>query len=354
METRRDILKRLALGLGVAACGAGRLFGQPGDRAGYAAIETSSRTGLSQARFFSASGTSIGTAPLDFRAHGLSQSGRRLVVFPRRPGNRFAVMDAVTLEILVQVTAPPHRHFYGHGAFSVDGQHLIVTENDLDTLDGGLGIYDALNGFRRLGQIALPGSGPHEIMRDRDRNTFYIALGGLQTHPDYGRTALNLDDFRSQIVVLDHDRGTLAPMGYWSGSEGVSLRHLSVDGAGSLYIGGQLANASRGDGNAVLWRCEDGAAVALNEGSLLGSYVSSLASFGERTVVTSKASNTVIELSGGTLASHTSLTGASAAAVSADGSIASGYSVLRLNGSDIAVTDRFEFDNHGLHLRATT
>ncbi|MEL7300813.1 MAG: DUF1513 domain-containing protein [Pseudomonadota bacterium] len=353
METRRTLLARLALGLGVAACGGGRLFAQPAERAVYAAIETSAHTGLSQARFFSATGASVATAPLDFRAHGLCEDGDRIVVFPRRPGNRFAVMDGTTLEIVAHVSAPQDKHFYGHGAFTRDGKHLLVTENDLETLAGGIGIYEAKGGFRRVGQVVLPGSGPHEIVRDPQRDIFYVALGGLQTHPAYGRTPLNLGDFRSQIVVLEHDTGAISPMGFWSGTEGVSLRHLSVTGEGRMMVGGQLVDAARGSAQNVLWHVAGGAVDALEDGVLLDGYVSSVASYGQRTVVTSKESGCVLTFNGATLERSNILTGASAAAFGSREPIASGYAVLRLGGVDVAVSDQFEFDNHGLSLRAT-
>lgn len=345
MATRRAILGRIALGLGVVACRS--VPAQPAQRAAYVGIETSADTGRSRARFFTASGAPNGVAPLDFRAHGMARHGRRLVVFPRRPGNRFAVVDLPTLRILRTVTAPPERHFYGHGAFTTDGRHLLVTENDLNTLGGGIGVYDTGGTFRRLGRINLPGPGPHEIVREAALDRFHIALGGLETHPAYGRTPLNLARFRSQIVSLDFDRGHVEPLGYWSGTEGVSLRHLAVDGGGRLYVGGQLVDPTRGT-KAVLWCCEDGNAVSLDDNRQLAGYVSSVASYGDEALATSKEANAVLRIARGRVVGAVAVDGASAAALGPELTAVSGFESLALNEVTLPVSPRHEFDNHGL------
>ena len=350
MATRRDVLGRLALGLGVLACrdATARVAAE---RAAYAGIETSAETGLSRARFFTASGAPVATVPLDFRAHGMAAHGHRLVVFPRRPGNRLAVVDRRTLAILHIETAPPDRHFYGHGAFTVDGAHLLVTENDLDTLRGGVGVYDTSGPVRRLGRIELPGPGPHEIVRDPERDLFHVALGGLETHPAYGRTPLNLSDFRSQVVSLRFDRGELEPLGFWAGTEGVSLRHLAVGAGGRLYAGGHLVDAGRGTPDGVLWAHGTEGAVRLDVGRALGGYVSSLAAHGEETIATSKEAGVALRLKADRTVESAPLVGASGAALGPALTAISGFETLVVNGVRIAVSPLHEFDNHGLATR---
>ena len=345
MATRRDVLGRIALGLAMLACRGA--IGQPAERAAYVGIETSARTGSSRARFVTAFGETRGVAPLDFRAHGMARQGRRLIVFPRRPGNRFASVDLDTLEIGRVVTAPPDRHFYGHGAFTTDGSVLLVTENDLETLSGGIGVYDAA-GFRRLGQITLPGPGPHEIVREHGRDVFHIALGGLETHPAYGRTPLNLSAFRSQIVTLALDRGDLAPLGYWTGSEGVSLRHLAIDDSGRMVVGGQLADPVRGRGDRVLWLVDANGARSLPAGSELAGYVSSVASHGAETLVSSKEAGVALRIVDGEIVDRLPTEGASAAARGEGLTAVSGYDTLMVNDALITVSGGHEFDNHGL------
>ncbi|QFT62648.1 DUF1513 domain-containing protein [Roseivivax sp. THAF30] len=346
--SRRTLLRHAALGLGVVACG--RALGQPADRAVYVGIETQAATELSKAAFYSETGRLLDRVPLDFRAHGMAAHGSRVVVFPRRPGTRFALIDEATLEIVGRIDAPEGRHFFGHGAFTADGRHVIVTENDLETLQGALGVYRCEGVPRRIGQIDLPGPGPHEITRHPERDLFFIALGGLETHPAYGRTPLNLHDFRSQVLSFDFASGRVEPMDVWPGSEGVSLRHLAMDHAGRLYVGGQVADEARGDPASVLWLVEDGQEHRIAEGAALGGYVSSIAAHGSEARATSKESGAILHLDGRSAREAGRIEGAGGAALSSRVEAVSGYRILSLNGETIRPEDGAEFDNHGFAL----
>ncbi|MEL6913192.1 MAG: DUF1513 domain-containing protein [Pseudomonadota bacterium] len=348
MATRREILGGLAVGLGTLACR--RAWAQPAEGAAYVGIETSAATGLSRASFFSATGARLAGVPLDFRAHGLAEAGPLLVVFPRRPGDRFAVVDRATLEIRRVVIAPEGRHFYGHGSFARDGTTLVVPENDLKTLQGALAIYDLSGAPRRLGHVALPGAGPHEIIRVPGRDVFHVALGGLETHPDYGRTPLNLGTFRSEVLTFDHARGEVTPMGHWAGTGGVSLRHLALGADGVLTVGGQVVETD-GAARDVLWQVTPRGAEIVESAGALGGYVSSVAASGARVYVTSKKTHRILTLSGGEIIENQGATGASA--VAAEGSLhaASGYGELFIGAHRSAALSGHEFDNHGLMLR---
>ncbi len=350
METRREVLARAALGLGVVACG--RALGQPAERAAYVAVETSAATGRSRARFLGADGAPAGTVPLDFRAHGMARHGDLMAVFPRRPGTRFALVDLRTLEVRAVAAAPEGRRFHGHGAFGAGGRTLLVTENDLTTLGGAVGIYE-LPGLRRLGALPLPRPGPHDIRHVPGTDRFHVALGGLETHPDYGRTPLNLGAFASEIVTLDLGVGDPArpeAMGLWPGTEGVSLRHLADDGRGRLHVGGQRADPARPGAGDVLWVVEDGRARSLPAGELLGGYVSSVAGGGGRAVVTSKDAGRALILANGEVVAERRIDGASAAAMCGAGPVVSGYAMLGIGGAAVPAAEGQEFDNHGLAL----
>ncbi len=143
-----------------------------------------------------------------------AESNNLIAVFPRRPGNAFALIDQSTLEIRGTHFASTNRHLFGHGAFSRDGTYLLTAENDLDSLQGVIGVYDVAKGDR-VDEIHLPGVGPHEITRGPADDKFIIALGGLETHPDYGRTPFNLGDFRSQILTLNLETRALEQLGFW-------------------------------------------------------------------------------------------------------------------------------------------
>ncbi|MCH2165820.1 MAG: DUF1513 domain-containing protein [Marinovum sp.] len=347
MATRRAILGHLAVGLGVVATGAA--LAQPAEDAAYVAIETAANTGHSRALFFASSGRLLGRTPLDFRVHGMAQHGQAMVVFPRRPGNQMCVVDVVNLEIKRRLTAPFDRHFYGHGAFTRDGAYLLTTENNLDTLGGHVGVYDVRAGYRRVDDMVLPGAGPHEIIRAPHSDVFLLALGGLETHPDYGRTPFNLRDFRSQIVQVDIRRSEVLPLGHWSGTEGVSLRHLAQDGAGRLVIGGQVPKGRDPTGS-VLWVVNKGVPQKVETEGRLGHYVSSVAAHGAQALVSSKVTGEVLRLVDGEMTSSDTLDGASAVALSDRFRAQSGFRALDINGQVYEADRGAEFDNHGFAL----
>ncbi|MGR3484958.1 MAG: DUF1513 domain-containing protein [Paracoccaceae bacterium] len=343
MATRRVLLGQVAASLGVLACT--RALGQPAGRAAYLGVETSAATGRSRARLYAASGEALGAVPLDLRAHGLARHEGTLAVFPRRPGNRLALIDEITLEVRATIAAPLGRHFYGHGAFTADGGHLLTTENDLDTLQGRIGVWEMRPAPARVAEIALPGPGPHDIRRIGATDRFHVALGGLMTHPDYGRTALNLAEFTSRIVTLDLGAEVARALDPLPGANGVSLRHIAADGRGRLYVGGQR---QRPGGPGVVWLIEGGVARAVDTGDALGGYVSSVAASGDRALITSKATGAVLTLSGDRIVARARTDGASAAAMTAAGPVWSGHGLLTLPGGTARPSEGHEFDNHGL------
>ncbi|MEL6504928.1 MAG: DUF1513 domain-containing protein [Pseudomonadota bacterium] len=343
---RRSFLKNAALGLGITACSFGKSFAS--QRAHYVGVETDA---LDRSRlvYFSPTGASLGSTRLDFRAHGMAENGDRLIVFPRRPGNRFAVVQTGELQVLSTVQAPANRHFFGHGAFTKDGNFLIVPENDMDTLQGAVAIYEIKPALRRMGTITLPGPGPHEVVRHPNSDVFFIALGGLETHPDYGRDPLNADSFQSQILRYDFHKGSVEPLGLWPGTERVSLRHLAFDGLGRLYVGGQVPTLTK-EAVPVLWLVTERGAQALETGPDLANYVSSVAADGNRALISSKQSGTVLELNGADVIQKSRLTGASALALKDGHAVKSGFHLLEMGSAKHSVQQGYEFDNHGIML----
>lgn len=349
MATRRQFLERLALGLAVAACQTH--VAQPAEKAVYVGVETSATTGLSTASFFSASGSRVSSIYLGFRAHGFAQQGNHLVVFPRRPGNRFAIIDLDSFEILGVVTAPKDRHFYGHGAFTADGRTFLATENNLASLGGSIGVYELDRSARRVGEIDLPLAGPHEIVRAGPSDRFLIALGGLQTHPDYRRAAFNLPTFRSQVISLNFESRTFDAFDFWSGTEGVSLRHLAMDDKGRIYVGGQKKDMARARTAQVAWYVDGQVVKPIEISDLTAGYVSSVAARGKQALITSKETGRLVHLDGDNVLRSEEIVGASAAALGDPFGIVSGYETLWIGEKRVGVRDGQEFDNHGLLIK---
>lgn len=175
------------------------------------------------------------------RGHGFAWHGAsgRLVAFARRPGT-FAVMLAPGDGTALRFACAPGRHFYGHGLFSADGRLLYACENAYETATGVIGVYDAAAGFARLGEIETNGIGPHQVDWLPGGRTMVVANGGIETHPDYGRTKLNIATMEPSVALLDAAGGRiLAQDALPPALHRLSLRHLAVDGRGIAWIGGQ-------------------------------------------------------------------------------------------------------------------
>ncbi|MEL6318445.1 MAG: DUF1513 domain-containing protein, partial [Pseudomonadota bacterium] len=125
------------------------------------------------------------------------------VAFARRPGRYALVIDCARARLLARLEAPAGRHFYGHGAFDRDGDRLFTTENAYEPGVGRVGVWDATGGFARMGEWASGGVGPHDALFDPASNQLVVANGGVQTHPDSGRSKLNLPTMRSNLARLD-------------------------------------------------------------------------------------------------------------------------------------------------------
>lgn len=174
--------------------------------------------------------------PLPGRGHAAAAHPERAeaIVFARRPGRFAMVLDCASGQILSELHAPEGRHFYGHGVFSADGQVLFTTENDFDGPDGRIGVWDAANGYRRLGEFASGGIGPHEIVRLCNGH-LAVANGGIQTHPDYGRKKLNIPTMRTNLTVLSPEGAVTASYAFPETFRQNSIRHLDIGPDGRVF-----------------------------------------------------------------------------------------------------------------------
>jgi len=179
---------------------------------------------------------------LPARGHDVvfNPSGDKVVVFARRPGNFATTFDVAGSRHAELFFAPQGRHFYGHGVFSTDGRLLFASENDFDNATGRIGIYDAANGFSRVGEFDSHGIGPHEIALMPGGKSIAICNGGIETHPNSGRAKLNLDAMKPSIVFIDVRDGSLIekqPLA--NGLTQLSVRHMSVALDSTIVFGCQ-------------------------------------------------------------------------------------------------------------------
>jgi hypothetical protein len=174
--------------------------------------------------------------PLPARGHAAAAhpTAPEAVAFARRPGTYAIVLDCSTGTAKAKLTAPTGRHFYGHGAFSADGELLFTTENDYESARGVVGIWNARGGYERLGETWSGGTGPHDIKLMPDGETLVVANGGIETHPDTGRAKLNLPTMRSNLSYLSTEGVIKAQMELGPEHQRNSIRHLAVSDNGDV------------------------------------------------------------------------------------------------------------------------
>ncbi len=164
----------------------------------------------------------------------------RAAVFARQPGTFMIVFDHTGRSSPMTIAAVEGRHFYGHGVFSPDGALLYATENDFDNAAGVVGVYDARNGFDRIGEFATHGIGPHEMVLLGDGRTLAIANGGIETHPDFGRSKLNIATMKPSFVLVDRLTGDLVEKHELPPAlHQLSIRHMDIDADGTIWFGCQ-------------------------------------------------------------------------------------------------------------------
>lgn len=191
--------------------------------------------GEHRASLFDDRGNILVDIPLPARGHGVitSPSNKNAIAFARRPGTFAFVISLETGTIAQEITASAGRHFYGHGCFSEEGRYLYTTENEIETGEGMIGIRDAENSFSLIASYPSGGIGPHELAFMPDGKTLVIANGGIKTHPELGRTKLNLDTMSPSLVLMGAQNGRIKESHKLAEDHHqLSIRHMSVAPSG--------------------------------------------------------------------------------------------------------------------------
>ncbi|WP_408015634.1 DUF1513 domain-containing protein [Rhizobium alarense] len=184
-------------------------------------------------------GRIIDRVGLPARSHGMAYSAEtgHTVAFARRPGTFALIFDTRGRTAPQVIHCGEDRHFFGHGCFSPDGRLLYASENDFDANRGTVGIYAAADGYQRIGEFDTHGIGTHDMTVSPDGSMLVVANGGIETHPDFGRTKLNLDRMEPSLTLIDAATGTLIEKhGMPHALRQLSTRHVDMDASGRIWF----------------------------------------------------------------------------------------------------------------------
>ena len=180
----------------------------------------------------SSEGKTLFKTPLPARAHDVSLHPHKneLVVFARRPRHFILILDSRSGQVLQRIETAQNRPLYGHGVFSPDGQFLYLSANNLEAKQGVIIVLDTQDHYGQITEFSAGGIGTHEICLLSDGKTLVAANGGILTHPETGRSKLNLDSMTPALTYLDTQSGRviddyrLDPKYHQ-----LSIRHLAVN-----------------------------------------------------------------------------------------------------------------------------
>ena len=303
--------------------------------------------------------------PLTARAHDIAidRVRRRAVACARRPGY-FALCFGLDGHAEPEVFAPPQdRHFYGHGAFSPDGRLIYMTEHDVETGEGVIGVYDTDKSFSRIGEFPSYGIGPHEAILLSDGKTLVAANGGFGSDPATGRESIDVAGMEPNMSFIDVETGALkAQHGLPTGINLLSIRHLAADASGAVWFGGQWQGAVE-DAPELIGRARIDRPIALIEpggpaGDALRGYIGSVAVSADGRLLAASAPRAgcvvYADTETGRIVHEVALKDACGLADSGPRAfaISSGHGVVKVEGSAdgaAALETRFpstEFDNH--------
>jgi len=160
---------------------------------------------------FDADGHAMFSTQLPSRGHGLAvhPTLNHVTAVARRPETYLIVLDGSNGEIIHSLQSTEGRHFYGHSIYSNDGRWLYTAENNVETGDGLIGVRDVQNGYRQVAEYSAYGIGPHELNMLSDGKTLVVAVGGILTKPETGRSKLNIDTMSPSLTYIDSHTGEL-------------------------------------------------------------------------------------------------------------------------------------------------
>jgi uncharacterized protein len=122
---------------------------------------------------------------LSFLAHGIAihpQKPHLLALFEKK-GPRACELNLETGQVTRMIPTEASRYFYGHGAYSADGNHLYATETILDSEEGVIVQRNATT-MSVEGLFPTFGANPHDCQLIEKGTVLAITNGGKTKGPD--------------------------------------------------------------------------------------------------------------------------------------------------------------------------
>ncbi|MEP5151778.1 DUF1513 domain-containing protein, partial [Planktotalea sp.] len=106
-------------------------------------------------------------------------------------------------------------------------------------------VWETRAGYRRINEFASGGVGPHDIKRIAGTEVLVVANGGIDTHPETGRTKLNIPTMAPNLSYIDNGE-VIEIAEPPRAMHKNSIRHLALAPNGAVAFGMQW----QGDGAA--------------------------------------------------------------------------------------------------------
>jgi hypothetical protein len=137
---------------------------------------------------------------LDFLPHGISPHPTlpHHILICEKIGPGAAIVDIENTSIITKVEADDKKLFYGHCAFSSEGDIFYTTETYKDSLKGAIVIRDSQT-REILGEFPSYGSSPHECYLIDNGNTMVVTNGGEDIKGD--KPNISYIDINSQRLI---------------------------------------------------------------------------------------------------------------------------------------------------------
>jgi len=173
-----------------------------------------------------AQGCPMSTIPMQFFGHGIvpDPANSELVSVFEKRGRGACEIDLKQGIVTRTIETRPNRQFYGHGAYSRDGQLLYCTETITEgDYEGVIAVRDA-GTHEYLGDFPSYGSSPHDCRLVNDGATLVVTNGGGKLNG--AAPNVSYIDVRSQTLIerLEFD------------SEHVNAGHLDITSDGKLAV----------------------------------------------------------------------------------------------------------------------